>query len=84
MNYDLKTIRINSDYISKNAYAITRDRIGVIPENPDYVIMRYCQPPIIKSNLWEEECLMTAKEDVLFRLLVKQEFAAAVVDALSY
>lgn len=83
MKYDLKSIRIDLDYVHRQAFAIAREQIGVVQENPDHATLRYCQPPAIKGNSWQEECWMTAKEDVLFRGLVRPEFAAAFLDALS-
>jgi hypothetical protein len=83
MKYDLKSIKINPEYVNRHAFAIAREQINVVQENPDHATMRYCHPPAIKGNLWREECLMTAKEDVLFRGIVRPEFIAVFLDALS-
>jgi hypothetical protein len=51
-------------------------------ENPDHATIRYCDPPRIKTGSWRNDCLLTAKEDVIFRGLVRPEFVDAFVDAL--
>ena len=84
MKYDLESIRLDPDYVHRHSFAIARDQISVVQENPDYATLHYCPPPAVKGNSWGEECRMTAKEDVLFRGLVRPEFAAAFIDALSF
>lgn len=82
MVYDIKSVSIDPAYVHRHAFAVAREQIGVAQENTDHATLRYCNPPAVEGESWQEECLLTAKEDVLLRDLVRPEFVAAFVEAL--
>lgn len=83
MKYDPLTIRLDAESVRRHAFGVARDQIGVVQTNPDYATIAYCEPPVVRGRSWQQECMMTALEDVFFRDLVRPEFVPEFVEAFS-
>jgi hypothetical protein len=83
MNYNVFDASLNPEQVRQEAFAVARQEIGVAQANPDHVSLRYGKPPKIATGSWQDDCFAQAKEDALFRDLVKPEYVAAFAEALT-